>query len=54
MKDWHGPIWDIYFATVCGMNLHPGNNRDNAKKMTIEECAQYADRMIVERLKRCQ
>lgn len=38
--------WDMYFASVVSMNQHPGNNRDNAEKLTIEQCALLADFMI--------
>jgi hypothetical protein len=44
--------WDLYFASIIGMNLHPGNNRDNATKMTLKECGDLADQMLAERERR--
>jgi hypothetical protein len=39
-------VWDLYFAQVVGMNLHPGTTRDNAREMTLEECADLVDKML--------
>jgi len=38
--------WIIYFATIAGMQEHPGFNRENAEKKSLEECAIIADRML--------
>ncbi len=43
--------FDMYFATVVGMNDHPGKNRENGQKLTLEGCAAKAVAMIIERRK---
>jgi|GEM_PF-4727577 len=46
-------VFDIYFASIMAMTIHPGFNRDNCEALTIEEAANLADLMILEREKRC-
>lgn len=40
--------WDMYFATVVGMQMHPGFRTDP----DLARCAYFADRMLIERRKR--
>jgi hypothetical protein len=39
-------VFDMYFATVVGMAIHPGYSRDNVKQLTLEECAEVASKMV--------
>lgn len=38
-------VWDIYFSGLVGWSLHPGYLRDGARSMTLDECADLADKM---------
>lgn len=40
------PIFDLYFATIVGMSLHPGYLKMENGPMTLAECADLAESMI--------
>jgi hypothetical protein len=39
-------VFDMYFASLVSMAMHPGYNRDNVTQPTMEECAEQAQEMI--------
>ena len=39
-------VFDIYFATLVGMAIHPGYSRDNVEQPSLEDCAAKAKEMI--------
>jgi hypothetical protein len=41
--------WDMYFASLSSMNLHPGMTRDGAERLSWEACARIADEMVAQR-----
>jgi len=49
--------WDMYFANLVAMQMHPGNRaslKDVPARDTIQACAHVADIMLIERSLRCQ
>jgi len=38
--------WDIYFAGLVAMTIHPGFNKPNTPKPTLEDLAEMADQML--------
>jgi hypothetical protein len=38
--------WDYFFAAIVGWQHHPGNYKDNAQPLSIEECAEYVNEMM--------
>jgi len=37
--------WEIYFASLVAMTLHPGYTREGTKKPSLTDCARIADEM---------
>ncbi len=44
-------VWDVYFCSIVGITMHPGYNKPETHKPSIEECAAIADQMLKEREK---
>lgn len=38
--------FDMYFASVCSMQVHPGAGTKEHRKMTLQECRDMAMEMI--------
>ncbi len=38
--------WDIYYAAIVSMTLHPGYTREGTAKPSLENCAELADQML--------
>jgi len=43
--------FDMYFASLASMQVHPGAGTKEHKKMTLEECRDMAIEMILTRRK---
>ena len=41
--------FDVYFASVCSMQYHPGAGTKEHKRLSIEECKDVAVNMIISR-----
>ncbi len=41
--------WDIYFASLVAMSIHPGYTRQDTEQPTIKQLADLADEMKKER-----
>lgn len=41
-------VWDMYFSGIVGWGLHPGylKYEPDDDKMTLDDCADLADRMM--------
>lgn len=44
--------WDIYFIGCVGWGLHPGYQRENTEKLSMDDCATLADQMLQKRRER--
>jgi len=38
--------FDMYFASLCSMQVHPGAGTKEHRKLTLEECRDMAMQMI--------
>ncbi len=45
-------VWDIYYASIVAMTIHPGYTKENANPMNLKDAALFADLMLKEREKR--
>jgi len=57
MLDWRGVYdnevcaFDMYFASVCSMQHHPGAGTRDHSKLSIDECLDVAVDMLIARRK---
>jgi len=39
-------LFALYFSGVLGWQLHPGYSREGVKRLTVDECAELAEKMV--------
>ena len=39
-------VYDIYFATLVGMAIHPGYSKDNVTQPSLQDCSDKAIEMM--------
>lgn len=52
MPDFEQMAWDMFFANLVGIQYHPANPVH--LRLPLEELAEVADEMLIERNKRCR
>jgi len=52
MPDFKQMAWDMFYANLVGIQYHPGNQHEN--RLSLDHLASIADRMLIERDKRCR
>ena len=52
MTEREATAWDVYFSGIVSLNQHPGTGRGESVKLTLEECADLADEMLMVRRQR--
>lgn len=44
----HGHIWSLFYMSVVGWTLHPGYQKPGSERLSMDDCARLADRMLAE------
>lgn len=39
-------VWDLYFAGLVSMSVHPGHLKEDGPGLSLKRCAEIADCMI--------
>lgn len=39
-------VWDMYFAGLVSIAMHPGYLRPGTARLSLEDCAELADEMV--------